>query len=321
MPDPSADPTAPSAADRASGAALPWIAPLPFLGTGLSLSFGVEPDPVALAGQPGGPAFIEYAGAVQVDHVQDAVGRLHALGVPVLYHPSCLNLCGPWGNPTPWLQAVAAHCDTVQSAWLAQDVAVCFVGEEPGYSIDLGWFVPPVLDEEGLRQAIERVREVRAVVDRPLLLEPAPVTFQVGPMHIFEWLGRLARETDCGLLLDAGHVVSHQLARGSADLLDGIDALDLDRVIEVHVAGGVIRDLPGGARAYVDAHDLPVLPETWQVLTALVARCPELRAVCVECEGAVARSILPLLRRVREQIALTAASEGLRARARQELSA
>lgn len=292
---------------------------LPTLGVGLSLSFGVEPDPVALAGREGGPSFVEYAGAVQVDQVAQPVERLRALGVPVLYHPSCLNLCGPWPNPPHWVQAVDAHVQAVGSAWLAQDVAVCFVGEQPGYSIDLGYFVPPILDEEGLEQAVARVQEVRRGVQAPLLLEPAPVTFQVGSIDIFTWLGELARRTDSGLLLDAGHVISHQLALGRRELLAGLEALDLDRVVELHLAGGVIERSPGGP-IYVDAHELPILPETWRVGEALIERCPNLRAVCVECEGAVGHTILPVLRRVRERVALSAASDALRARARQELA-
>lgn len=317
---------APSIAARRALAEDPTVDPvgaltrLPTLGVGLSLSFGVEPDPVALAARPGGPSFIEYAGAVQHQAYAAQVSRLHALGVPVLYHPSCLNLCGPWPNPPSWLAAVDAHLRAVDSAWLAQDVAVCFVGEHGGYSIDLGWFVPPVLDPEGLELAIQRVQEVQAVVGRPLLLEPAPVTFQVGSMDPFTWLGRLAAQTGCGVLLDAGHVLSHQLARGEVDLLAGIEAVGLDRVIEVHVAGGVIEGPARGPRRYLDAHDLPILPETWKLFEGLLERCPNLRAVCLECEGAAGHTVLPVLRRVREVVAARAANPDLRARALQELS-
>ena len=232
---------------------------LPVLGVGASLSFGAQPDPAELARARGGPAFIEYAGAVQTEALEPGLSRLKAARVPLLYHPSCLNLCGPWANPPEWVAAVDAHCKTVGSAWLAQDVAVCFASETPGYSIQLGYFVPPILTEASLAQAVERVLEVRAGVAAPLLLEPAPVTFCIGEMSIFAWLGELARRTGCGLLLDAGHVVSHQLAAGQRDLTAGLEQLDLERVTEIHVAGGVIFE-DGGRRWYQDAHDLPVLP-------------------------------------------------------------
>lgn len=288
----------------------PGQSALPVLGVGASLSFGAQPDPAELARARAGPAFVEYAGAVQPEALGPGLARLQRVGVPLLYHPSCLNLCGPWANPPAWVAAVDRHCRTVGSAWLAQDVAICFASDTPGYSIQLGYFVPPILTEESLDQACARVCEVTAGVSVPLLLEPAPVTFRVGEMSIFEWLGELARRTGCGLLVDAGHVVSHQLAAGVDDLTRGVEALDLGRVTEVHVAGGVIFG-EAGQRWYQDAHDLPVLPETWQVFAALLERCPELRAVCVECEGSLTGAILPVLDRVRGMVAERSASPAL----------
>lgn len=292
---------------------------LPTLGVGASLSFGVDPDPVRLAALRGGPSFIEYAGPVEAAQVAEPVRALNSSGVPVLYHPSCLNLCGPHPNPPDWLDAVADHVRVVGSAWLAQDVAVCFVGERGGYSIQLGWFVPPVFSRDGLDEAVARVSEVRARVDAPLLLEPPPVTFALGELDPFEWLGELARRTDCGLLLDCGHIVSHQLARGRP-LETGLDLLDLSRVVELHVAGGVIEEREEPKRRYyLDAHDLPVLPETWRVLRVLLERCVNLRAVCVECEGSLAAAVLPMLRRTRERVLQGTCREALRERVRSEL--
>ena len=46
---------------------------------------------------------------------------------------------------------------------------------------------------------------------------------------------------------------------------------------------------------------------------------PNLRAVCLECEGAAAGAVIPALRRTRERVALSAASPSLRLAARAEL--
>jgi len=284
---------------------------LPVLGVGASLSFGVEPDPVALARAAGGPDFIEYAGAVDPGPVRGAVDALHALGVPVLYHPSCLNLCGPWPNPARWVGAVDRHVRTVKSAWLAQDVSVCFVGDTPGYSIQLGYFVPPERTEAGLAEAIARVREVRDRIGAPLLLEPAPATFRWGDIPMLQWLDRLCEATGCGMLLDAGHVVSHQVLEGG----DPLDGVDLRRVFEVHVAGGILHHTSAGVR-YQDAHELPIQPEVWDTFVRLLRQCPNLKAVCVECEGAAAHTVLPVLERTRQAVAIHAVSEGLRQRVR-----
>ena len=138
------------------------LAELPVLGVGVSLSLGTQPDPVILSQRPNGPDFVEYAGAVDVSVYRAQVEGLKKYSIPMLYHPSCLNLCGPWPNPSHWLAQVNQHVQHVKSAWLAQDVSVCFTGDVPGYSIDLGYFIPPILTQDSLREAIERVGEVRA---------------------------------------------------------------------------------------------------------------------------------------------------------------
>lgn len=304
-------------ADVSTGEA-PDLASLPVLGVGASLSFGAQPDPVALAAAPGGPSFIEYAGAVQHSFMREPLDQLRKLKIPLLYHPSCLNLCGPYPNPLGWLAAVNDHVRAVGSAWLAQDVATCFIGDEPGYSIQLGYFLPPVFTRDSLDEAVVRVGEVRRMVRAPLLLEPAPITFVVGDMDSLAWLGELAERSDCGLLLDAGHLVSHNLAAGRAAEASPT-SLPLERVIEVHIAGGVLRE-KDGKRYYIDAHELPVLPETRAIFGELLRLCPNLRAVCVECEGAAAQSVLPALRRARERVAMGAANPALRERARAELA-
>jgi uncharacterized protein (UPF0276 family) len=298
------------------------ILALPVLGVGLSTSFGVEPEPLALARQPGGPAFVEYAGPVHLGAVREGVDQLAALGVPALYHPSALNLCGPWPNPAAWVRAVAAHARAVGSPWLAQDVAVCFSTPTGGYSVQLGYFVPPVFTEAGLAEAVARVTEALAGLDRPLLLEPAPLGFTAGPLHPLAWLARLAEETGCGLLLDAGHLLSILMARRAAGappetIEEALALLPMDRVIELHVAGGAVEEVDGHA-LYVDQHELPALPETWAVARAVLQRAPALRAVCVEVEGMAGPMVLAALDRARQEVVLHAVHDELRRKVRAE---
>lgn len=287
------------------------IADLPLLGVGASLSFGVEPDPVALAGRPDGPDFIEYAGPVDPQPFLPSVRKLRDQGIPVLYHPSCLNLCGPWPNPTEWLEAVHRHVHAVQSPWLAQDVSVCFVGDTPGYSIQLGYFISPARTDAGLAEAIERVLEVRNTVSAPLLLEPPPAMFRWGDRPMLEWLNQLCHETDCGMLLDAGHVLSHALLEGG----DPLQHVSMDLVAEVHIAGGILHTR-GGKKYYEDAHELPIQPEVWKVFDHILAHAPNLKAVCVECEGAATQSVATAIERVRNRVQVQAANADLRAHVR-----
>lgn len=279
---------------------------LPVIGVGASLSFGVPPDPVSLAQMREGPDFVEYAGSVDAMIYQKEIRTLHEQKVPTLFHPSCLNLCGPWPNPRQWLEAVQEHVQYVRSPWLAQDVSVCFI-EEPGYSIQLGYFVGPILSKASLEQAVQRVLEVRNVVNVPLLLEPPPATWRIGDMSMMEWLNELALRTGCGLLIDSGHMYAHCLVEKRNLLSD----IDFSRVVEIHVAGGSI-GVRNKRKYYTDDHRLPIQPEAWAVFDRLVASSPNLKAVCYECEGASAASVLPVLQRVRQRVLQNTQNEALR---------
>ncbi|MCP4500214.1 MAG: DUF692 family protein [Deltaproteobacteria bacterium] len=296
---------------------------LPVLGVGASLSFGISPDPVALAAKKGGPSFVEYAAPVQASLLTSSIHRLLSSNVPLLYHPSCLNLCGTRENPKHWVEEVRRHVQTAQCAWLAQDVGVCFTNVEGGYSNQLGYFIAPILSEASLDVACERVLEVKALLDKPLLLEPPPVTFNVGDQKIFPWLNALAQRTQCGLLLDAGHVVAHQLAAQQGaheiDYLAGLSEIDFERVVEIHIAGGAMQISGDGEKVYVDAHDLPILPETWQVFRFLIEHSTSLKAVCVECEGTLTQSVLPMLEQTRRRVEVGSSNPALQEKARQEL--
>ena len=279
---------------------------LPIIGVGASLSFGVPPDPVVLAQMPGGPDFIEYAGSVDASLYAQEIAQLHHVRVPTLFHPSCLNLCGPWKNPPSWLEKIHNHVQYVSSPWLAQDVSICFV-DEPGYSIQLGYFVGPILSRESLEEAVQRVLEVRQYVNVPLLLEPPPATWKIGDMSMMNWLNELAQRTGCGLLIDAGHLYAHCLVEKRNLLSD----IDFSRVIEVHVAGGSI-GVHNKKKYYTDDHRLPIQPEVWAIFDKLLSACENLRAVCYECEGTSAAEVLPVLDIIRKRVLQHTNHEALR---------
>lgn len=286
---------------------------LPVLGVGASLSLELQPRPEVLVRTPGGPSFIEYAGQVSLEAVQPQVEAIRSAGAPVLFHPSFINFCGSFPNDRRWLDEAARHVAAVDSPWFAQDVAYCFWGSEPGYSSQFGYFLPPLFNRASLEQAVERVREVKERVGRPVAIEPPPMTFAVGRMGLLEFFAELATRADCAVLFDAGHLASWERATGGR-IAAGLADFPCERVVEVHVAGG---KLEGDAEAplYVDAHERAVLPETWAMFEALLPRLTALRAVCFECEGVAADGVIERLTRIRTSVAELSGHAALRARA------
>lgn len=273
---------------------------LPTLGLGASLSLSTEPDPVSLANNPNGPSFVEYSGEVDISRVLDEIQRIKSAGIPVLFHPSYINFCGTHANSKQWLYNTAAHIATVESPWFAQDCAYCFWGDAHGYSSQFGYFIPPILNKASLNSAADRIKEVQALSPVPIAIEPPPVSFSIGSMNVFDFFGELAEQANCALLLDMGHLVSYEMATGQT-LMQQIKKFPVERVIEVHIAGGRIKQLSQG-HSYVDAHEADIQDRTWGMLKDMLPELPNVKALCYECEGVESEKVYAVLDELRQHI-------------------
>ena len=275
---------------------------LPVLGLGVSLSLGEKPSPLSLyenMQHSPQPQFVEYAGLCDVNLLQSQLQPLQDAKIPLLFHPSFINFCGSLKNHSEWLNTAQEHMQAIQSPWFAQDCAYCFFSDNQGYSSQFAYFIPPILNSASLAQSVMRIHEVKAHIQAPVLIEPPPVTFVIGRMSVFDYFSQLSIEADCGLLLDMGHLVSYQLATGTS-VLDDLHLLPVERVIELHIAGG--RLINSDNPVYVDAHEEDVLDETWQMFDALLPHLPNIKAVCFECEGVAEEKVFSTLAIIKEKI-------------------
>jgi uncharacterized protein (UPF0276 family) len=279
------------------------------LGLGASLSLSAKPEPVSLCQKVNGPQFVEYAGLSDVAKVFDEVAALKAQNIPVLFHPSFINFCGSFTNSPVWLAQAKKHIEQVDSPWFAQDCAYCFWQESFGYSSQFAYFIPPILNKASLALAIDRVKEVQEAVARPVAIEPPPVTFIAGTIPVLDFFAEVTDKTDCAILLDMGHLVSYEMA-GSMPMLESLANFPVERVIELHVAGGKLMQGEQDS-IYIDAHEKNVLDETWAMFDELLPKLPQVKAVCFECEGVAEDKVLNTLAVMREKIIAHSASEAL----------
>ena len=283
----------------------------PVLGLGVSLSLGEEPSPLSLFQNTQydvRPQFIEYAGLCDSELIKEHINPLLSAQVPLLFHPSFINFCGSFKNDDKWLATANEHIKAIQSPWFAQDCAYCFFSEGQGYSSQFAYFIPPILNAASLACAVQRVNEVQALIPTPILIEPPPVTFVVGNMPVFEFFGKLAQQSNCGLLLDMGHLVSYEMATG-VQVLHSIECLPVERVIELHIAGGKL--LNDSSPVYIDAHEENILDEVWHMFDSLLPLLPNVKAVCFECEGIDEAEVFSVLALIKKKIIQNSASPEL----------
>lgn len=273
---------------------------LPALGVGISTEFGAGRDGVDVnrlaEERPELVRFLEIGVDLERGLDDDAL-RWVASGRPVTYHFLDLNLEEREDLDAAWLADAGALARSIGAAWMCGDAGLWHVGpRERGH----GTLMPPVLTASSADELADNVRALRDTVGLEVLPENPPAHAWLGDLHLAEYLARVAERADCGLLLDVAHLAIYQDATGRAPL-DGLDALPLERIVEVHVAGAAAFEHEGRV-FHDDDHGLAVLPATWTILESLAPRLSNLRAVVLECERNQRDGILELFGALRGRL-------------------
>jgi uncharacterized protein (UPF0276 family) len=260
------------------------VAALPHLGIGVSTEYGAAQagpslDPNALhARHPEFAGFLEIGVELSKGIDADAVDWIEA-GRPITWHFLDLNLHEPEDFTPDWIEGVLDGVAQIAPAWMCGDSGLWHFGPRDRAQMCL---LPPVLTAGSADAMADGVAHLRERVGLEVLPENPPGAAYVGDLHLLDYYARVAERADCGLLLDCAHLAIYQRVMGH-EPLDGLDSYPLDRVVEMHVAGGTVRDHEG--LAWIDDDHTPsVLPETWAIFEWVAARAPNLRAVVFECE-------------------------------------
>lgn len=272
---------------------------LPYLGLGLSSNAQVNdaPHPYALLdAHPGLFDYVEYSAPLDLAEARAQASLFPEMEqrlatTPLVYHPVHLNLFGAELESAERLSLAAAHVSAVKSPWVSNDVGWW---HHAGHAVPGYLYVTPPLTAEALAACEVHVRHVRDAMPVPLLIENPFVMTARGDLHVLDFMERLSRATKTSVLVDLGHLLSHQLARG-LPLEEGLANFPWERVAQLHLAGGVVT-----GRTYADDHPQPIRDETWALFELIRPRCTNLRAVTYEGDGhpdSLARRVLERLRR------------------------
>jgi uncharacterized protein (UPF0276 family) len=155
-----------------------------------------------------------------------------------------------------YLKKLKHLAKAVEPRWISDHL--CWTGVAGLNAHDL---LPIPLNEQTLKHVAARVRTVQDYLERPLVLEnPSTyVTFARSTMSEWEFLSRLAEDTDCGLLLDVNNVyvssVNHDF-----DPTEYIRSVPHRRVVQFHLAGHTNCETH-----LIDTHDGHVIDPVWEL--------------------------------------------------------
>jgi uncharacterized protein (UPF0276 family) len=220
---------------------------------------------------------------------------------PVVLHGVSLSIASTDALNEAYLQRLRELIARVEPAWISDHL--CWSGVGGHYAHDL---LPVPFTEEALRHVVGRVVAVQEHLGRQILLENVSsyLTFEHSTLAEWEFLGAVAEQADCGILLDVNNVHVSAVNHGFAaeTYLAGLPAA---RIGQIHLAGHT--DM--GAYLF-DTHDGPVIDPVWDLYRAALRRfgrvstlvewddhIPELDVVCAEADRAraIEAEVLPVI--------------------------
>ena len=198
---------------------------------------------------------------------------LRACGRPLLAHGVGFPVGGTTAPDQGGMVASAQSARTLGAVHWSEHLAFNAAGDD--YA---GFLLPPVQSAEGVAAAVGHITAYQRLFERPFLVETPTNYLQPVPGDLGdgEYVAAIAEEADCGILLDLHNIWTNE-RNGRQSVEDFLAALPLERVWEVHLAGGFET---GGF--YLDAHVGPIDPELLELAAAVVPRLPRVRAVIYE---------------------------------------
>ena len=248
------------------------IAAIPRLGSGIGYRSEIH-DEMLGAARDGRVDFFEVI--AEQFFGAERLRRLARLAecVPVVPHGVGLSIGTAAPVPGAYLDQVAAVCSVIDPPFFSDHLSMTTV---PG--IDIGHLAPLWFTEELLRNVAENVQIVQERLDRPLVLENITYLFDIPESDLaqHEFFTELCRTTGCGILLDLTNVYTN--GRNHAfEPLEFLRRLPLDRVVQLHLAGGFWSD-----DVLIDSHSADVPEEVWQLFDDVRPELTSLRACLLE---------------------------------------
>ncbi len=255
---------------------------LPELGVGITYFPGLE------------PAVDRHAGFIQVLEVEPQTFWTRARSGELRIQESTLRqvrsypfaklvhgVGAPVGGTLPphpaHTEPMRQTIGILQPAWVSEHLSFNRIidGAEEQETLFL---LPPRQTLEGVRAAVRSIRAMADALGMPVAVETAVSYMRTrqDEMADGEFFRTVVECADCGILLDLHNLwVNQRNGRQSVEAF--LDQTPLDRVWEVHVAGG--EELGG---LWLDAHSGPMQEAFYELAQRVVPLLPNLRALIFE---------------------------------------
>lgn len=262
---------------RPLGIGFPYFAALPADLYRCDLLAFVEITPETICRQRGTGKLAE------LEMVPDllATAQQTCAGLPIVVHGVELSIGSAHGLNNAYLEMLDHFQDEWSFLWHSEHLGFQTIAGDDDSTLEIGVPLPMPATVEAVELVAARSATIQQRYGVPFLLEnPAhyfrdlPTDPEIGSESGF--LHAITKESGCYLLLDL-HNLYCNAVNHHFDAHEVINKLPLDRVIEIHVAGGSWRD-----GFWMDAHDGRVPEPVWKLLEYVLPMAPSVAGVVFE---------------------------------------
>ncbi len=215
-------------------------------------------------------------------HDQLELDRLADFPAPKVIH----GVGNPVGGSAPAdpvrLELLSAMVETFGSDLASEHLSFTRVASEAASEAEgcqfTGFMLPPRQTAEGVEVAAGAARAMAAQVKVAFAIENGVSYLRQrrDEMADGEFVAAVAEEADVGILLDLHNAYTNE-RNGRGSMASFVEALPLERVVEIHLAGG----LPHG-RYWLDAHSGAMPDAVFSFARELAGSLPNLRVINFE---------------------------------------
>jgi uncharacterized protein (UPF0276 family) len=201
-----------------------------------------------------------------LEHIAQLPGRklVHSVGTPV---------GGTVRPDTAQLALLRRTIERFAAPWASDHLSFNATPE-----FNTGFFLPPRQTSEGVATVVTSIRDLEAALPVPIAVETGVNYLRPRPDELPDgaFVAAVVGTANCGLLLDLHNIFANSL-NGRQPIADFLTQLPLDRVWEIHLAGGFEMD-----GFWLDAHSGAIPDPLFDIARELVPALPNLKAIIFE---------------------------------------
>jgi uncharacterized protein (UPF0276 family) len=193
---------------------------------------------------------------------------LHSVGLPV-------------GSSRPidpaQIPLLRSATQSLQAPWVSEHLSFNAF-DDGGSWTSAGFLLPPCQIPETVARAADKLRTLARALDIPVAFETGVnyLRRQAGEMSDGEFFRSVAEAADCGILVDLHNLWANE-RNGRGRVGATLSQLPLDRVWEIHLAGGM--ELDG---CWLDAHSGAIPEPVLDLAAEWIPKMPNLGALIFE---------------------------------------